>query len=213
MSIIQPGMSPMSSKFIAKAMKIASKGAATVKSKKDLGKTKEEGESGRDAGTLSDQGKMTAKKQGLLASQSGVTSETAKKEKKKSTDELKMFGGDQPVEKEEGKSGAELKEEKPAKTVDPATRARVSKLENQRTDEIMEREPKVPDQFRIIAEGTVKNQIVNNRPKKELTQIKDVPEPSLSIPDLKLKGNVEIAPIHDTKNEPIPMEMGTGVKK
>ncbi len=216
MAIINPGMNPISSQFTAKAVNVASKGMATLKTNtKDVkvrDEQKELNDLGDDQVQLSNAGKLTAGKQAMLADQSGATGETAKKKRKESTKdagELKMFGDAEEAKKKGEAAKTVSQEETSSDEIEPASKSRVNRLMSQDPREIMEREPAVPEQFQVAAQKMVENQMVNDKPTNKLTDIKDVPDPELALPALKPLDNVEIAGIHDTNNRPIPMQMDT----
>lgn len=212
MSIINPGMNPLSTQFTTNALKVASKSVAQVKVGKEL-QVKDESKETNDQNdqvTLSDTGKMTAGKQAMLAEQSGATGEATKKKRKEGTkdaDALRLFeDGEEALKKGQSRG---LNADEVTQELSSVEQTQVDKISNQRPDEIMSREPAVPEQFRVAAEKMVENQMVQGKPTDKLTEIKDVPDPELAMPALKPLENVEIAGIHDTDNRPIPMQMDT----
>lgn len=208
MNIIDPNINPISSQFTNKAMKVAQTQVATVKTHKETsGKSKGDRElvTDNDMVHLSDKG-LEAAKQGQQASHSGTMSEAAKKEKKKDVDERRVSVEDELKEKGGTSSGAVAKEEK-TDELDPVTKMKVDEISKRKSEEIMDRDPKVPEGFATASKKIVEGQMKQGVPTEALTNLKDVPDPELALPSLKPAPNVDIAPIHDTNNKPMPMPM------
>jgi hypothetical protein len=203
----------MSAQFTKNAQKVATANVASVKTQKDMGKPKKESESRNmmeDMVTLSSN--LSDAKKSNLAAQSGVASEAAKKEKKQDADELSMFGGQPHMMEQEALPFAPTpEEEKAAKEMEAVGKAKAHEVMNRSADEIMKDVPKgfeVPEGFATAAKRIVEGQIEKGKPTDSLTNLKDVPDNSLVMPDLKPVQNIDIAPIHDSANKPLPLDMG-----
>ena len=201
------GMSPMSAKFMGKAARVAQTQAASVKDKKDLKQDDDSNDLRGDQVTLSNAGKKGIKD----ALHSGVMSELAenkKKDKKGGTGKASMFGGEEEVSKR-GR-GAQDSEEAGAKGQKVEEMDLDQKLQAM---EIMGRDPKeiqgdVPQPFFETAKRMVEGQIKKGQPTGELTQLKSVETAPIELAPLR---NVEIMPIHDSHNKPIPAGMSSGM--
>lgn len=191
--------------FLKSSMRVATThGAGSSKTKKDTGATQKEQGVQQEFDQVTLSGKMTAKQKANLAAQSGTTSETAKKQKKKDADELHMFGGD--AEGMEGeRSGAATAQGK-KEGVEEMTAAKKTKLQK-----ILDRKPEeimndVPQEFAASAGKIVEGQIKKGEPADSLTNLKEVPDTAM--PELDPAPDIEIADIHDSSNKPIRMDSG-----
>jgi len=197
-------MNPMSTQFRAKAVRTAQTQAATVKDKKDLSPKDETKELDEDMVTLSQQGKKSIKDKADSASQSGVMSELMKREKKDELGEATMFGGKRDSKTEKGYGAEEQAAGGKSKAEDVDLEAKIEALA------VMNRDPEdikgnVPPQYFEAAKKIVEGQIDKGKPAKSLKELKAVETAPL---ELEPQRNVEIMPIHDTDNKPIPMDMG-----
>ncbi|MCD4782321.1 MAG: hypothetical protein K8T10_00670 [Candidatus Eremiobacteraeota bacterium] len=202
-------MNPMSTQFKAKAIRTAQTQAATVKDKKDLSPKDGAKELDEDMVTLSKQGKKSIKDKMDSASQSGVMSDLMKKEKKGKLGEATMFGGKRERQAEKGATaeGKAAQGQKKAEEVDLGAKIEALTVMNRDPDEIR---GDVPPQYFDASKKIVEGQIKKGEPAKSLTELKAVETAPL---ELKSENYVEIMPIHDTDNKPIPMDMGAGMKK
>jgi len=207
MNIGRMGINPTSSQFRAKAIRVAQSQAGTIKDKKDPTHRDETKGLDEDKVSLSKQGEKTIKEKADSASQSGVMSELMKREKKDQLDETTMFGGerklygkDQVEEHGKEQAGGEKKVE------DMELGAKLEAME------VMSKDPEevrgdTPKAFFDTAKKIVEGQIQKGKPADNLRHLKEVETAPLELSPLK---NVDIMPIHDSKNKPIPMDMGTG---
>ena len=203
-------LNPMSSNFMTKALKTAQTQAATVKDKKDMTPKDETKDVNEDMVTLSKHGEKSVKDKTDSAHQSGVMSELTKREKKDELEENTMFGG------KDGKvSGYGYTEEtdrgegasKQAKTdeLDLAEKLEVLSIMNRDPEEI---KGNVPEAYFKAAQKIVEGQIQKGKPAESLSGLKPVETAPL---ELKPMNYVDIMPIHDSNNKPIPMDMGAGM--
>ncbi|MFP4496913.1 MAG: hypothetical protein ACLFQV_01780 [Vulcanimicrobiota bacterium] len=205
MNTIGPGGMNMT-QFAKRAMRVAAQQAGTVKDKKETGKT-DDTKDLQDSISLSDKAQLE-KAQSKLAQGSADASQLAKKEKQKDKGDagkVSMFGGEDEAYTKKQAEGAGAKDSQPKtemEEVSPKDNARIQKALNRSPEEIM---GDIPENFATAARKIVQGKIQKNQPNQELSQLKEVPETADMAFDLAKP--VDIMPIHDTRNDPIPMKM------
>ncbi len=214
MNTIGPGgLNPLSAQFRARAIKVATSQAGTVKTKKELDTSKESTKGiNKDQVSLSAQAeKFDALRETNEASMTGTTQQLKKQYAKdeEDADKINMFGGEKEVHEgrttAHGGSSGEDTEER-AEEISLETKLDIMAAMNRSPEEILK---DVPEGYATAARKIVEGQMEKGKPTQALTQLKEIPE---TVPiEVKHAGYVDIMPIHDEDNKPISMEMETSV--
>lgn len=230
MNIINTGgINPTDQSVLNQKMQsIAGRGAATVKTSKDAGKTAKEDALVKEEDVFvptQEEGEPTESQKQAAGDRSGVVSEQAKNQKKRSADELKMFGGKHHKMKltgaaeEDFEAQADKAADAGISSAETAKSDEITKLDgeqlqiNAKVNEILERDPqeimdaspKVPEGLASTAKDMVLKKIENGTPNESLKKLKEVPDQTL-IENSDIEIPISILPIHESKNKPMAME-------
>lgn len=209
MSTIGPGgLNPMSSQFTAKAVRVASQQAGTVRSKKETepNKNDQSQQLTRDKVSISQQGEgFDALRESNEASLTG-TSQQLKKQQKEDEDssEINMFEGEREAQQKMNDGKTEYGDHGQGMVDEVGLEEKLDALEvmNQSPNEVLK---DVPEEYATAAKKIVEGQIQKGQPADSLKNLKEVPDTAPI--EVQPERYHDIMPIHDTNNKPITLDM------